>query len=233
MGGEPKHIIEGFSDDVKAFAEKFPSRYPQRRLADFLKFWDEEHMDCLFANRFDPRELIEAISEMNQYLTELLVSPDGDAVKLIAIYLLLCIYIVQPERFRCKFRWTCQDLITIESWSNSQDNHSINLALKQLKALEAFELVEERKIYGPSMIRRGFNGNPPRACGVASECEREREETIEFLASKIEPIMAELRNIHELYDNFRQVILPGASSLKQVMIDMDSLKKDYEGSTSS
>lgn len=206
-----KHIIERFSEDIESIAERFSSKYPLCQLVDFLELWEEEHMDCLFANRFDPRELIEAISEMYTCLTDVLVSHAQDAIKTTALYMLLCIYVKQPERFRSKFRWTCQDLIGIESWCNTVEEKYNNLdpkrALKQFKALNAFDLVEERKIFGPSMIRRSAKDPRERpASQVTCPLEEERKDTMEFFETKLEPSLVGLRNIYAQYDQFRQAL---------------------------
>lgn len=210
-GKEPKHIIEGFSDDLVTVAEKFAARHPECELLGFLNFWDDEHLDCLFANRFDPRELIEAISEMNSNLTDTLLAPHHqDMIKIVAIYLLLCIYMRQPERFRCKLRWTCQDLISIETWCNTMVDKSNNphprQALGQLKAFRAFDLVEERKMYGPSLIRRGAKDLEEKSNHCSSPVTEELRETMEFLECKIEPSLSEMANIHAQYDAFRQAL---------------------------
>lgn len=232
MDLQPKHIIDGFSEDLQRLASKFGENFTDHKLVDFLKLWDEEHLDCLFANRFDPRELIEAISEINIHLTQVLVSTASDNVlKTVAIYLLLCIHIKQPERFRCKFRWTCLDLTTIESWCNSiVDNPDSRRALRQLKALKAFDLVEEHSIYGPSLVRK--KGAPKQI--RSSPLTEDRKETLEYIESRIEPTLSELRQIHAGYDQFRQALqLTGTSAGVYLEQAADSLGQFKSGIISS
>lgn len=205
----PKTIIEGFRDDFDHIVEDFPRTSPTLELKDFFQYWSNNHLDCIFANRFDPRELYEAITEMNQVLVQIVTDShtQTDNSRVIGLYFLLCLYVKQPTRLRRKIRLTCQDSILIQHFSDKlPDLKGLNFVWKQLRAQQAIVFVEERVIYGPSLLvtkgaRKLSNLNSSNHSTSYS-----KERTVEFLTSRIEPVIGDLECTNASYERIKDAL---------------------------
>lgn len=152
---KPKGIIDGFEDDVDQIAQEFPVKHPELKLIDFFRFWSDKKLDLLFVNRFDPRELLEAINEMNKKLVSLLQSQDNSRF-IISLYMLLCIHVKQPQRHKRSIRITIDELIKVEK-SLSEKPDDASFAWRCLKNSNALYLAEEKTEYGPQLLKKGGN----------------------------------------------------------------------------
>lgn len=207
-----KGIIDGFQDDFNGLVEDFIKTSPRFRLNDFFKFWNDRSLDCLLANRFDPRELLEAITEMNQVLVQTIITqsmlPD-DRPKLLALYFLICLYAKQPIRLRRKIRLTCDDAVSIQRLCDRAHKDLMHtdagFSWNQLRKMEAIELVEERQIYGPSMLARRSG---KKISGLDANWhldlrQDEHSDTLAFLEGKIGPILGEIQRLSAPYDELK------------------------------
>lgn len=154
----PKRIIEGFEQDFSSVVENFVSFSPQLELMKFYEFWNNERLDYLFANRYDPRELVEAITHMNENLVDKLTNTTNqDTSRIVALYFIFCLYSKQPAHIQRKVRLTCRDAVVIQDFvKNGQEvmYRNSRFVWNQMKTKQFINLVEERKIYGPSMLKK-------------------------------------------------------------------------------
>lgn len=192
-----KGIIEGFEEDFPNIVDKFSKTCPELGISNFMKFWSNE-LDCIFANRFDPRELLEAIQALNDYLIDLITNKDVEHhTKTIALYFILCMYVKQPERLRRKIRVDHVGIMSLNRLSSSATCQNlasdIKFVWKMLRRLKAIDFVEERCIYGPSMLR-GARKNSQR-----TESQRVDDDTTEFIDTKLEPELMEILNLSTPY----------------------------------
>lgn len=207
-----KGIIDGFDQDFSMVVREFSQVSPNLRLVEFFKFWNDHSLDCIFANRYDPRELLESISKINEVLVQTLASQtNGNNNRIVALYYLLCTYLKQPRRFRQKIRFNCDDIITTENMCYGRTlppnfHRDARFAWRQLKRLQAVDFVEERLIYGPSMLSNK---------GTKKSVEPEQSDIMvnvdnsdinRFLESKIEPAMNELEQICRPYEQLRDFL---------------------------
>jgi len=204
-----KGIIEGFDHDFDNVVQNFQRRYPNMRLREFLNYWAEESMDLLFANRFDPRELYESLDEINKFLMSIVADNSNLGVphKTIALYFALCIYVKQPPHIRHKIRLTPQDTESISDLLKNSLDSSWHLDLafvwNQLRALAAIDFVEERCIYGPSLLtNRGSKKETEAHCSGKDY----HKESFRFLEDKIEPTVAEIDNLCVPYESIKETL---------------------------
>lgn len=202
-----KDIIEGFENDFHRIVENFYKSNPELKLDGFFKFWTEKSLDSLFANRFDPRELLESITRINQFLVKIVIDSEDVKQVVVALYFLLCLYMKQPERFRCKIRLTCDDAIHIQktvSRYSEKDNRDVKFTWHQLRRLRAFNLVEERIIYGPSLLyREDKRVNNAETSNEQTTLAGQRD-SIEFLESKIEQTMVGIQTMLHPYNELKK-----------------------------
>lgn len=240
-----KGIIEGFSDDFETIKNEFSQSSPDLRLQDFFTFWRSSHLDCLFANRFDPRELLESIVAINEELVALITDQFKDSItRIIALYMLLCISAKQPSRFRRKIRLTCYDAIRIQDLCNesklARAHNDVEFCWYKLRKMEAIDFVEERQVYGPSMLK-----NRKRRTGNDSLSKNQNElahrDTSEFLNSRLEPAFDELDVITDRYSQLRDTLeldtvqgatdgLESGTSVRDLLYHAKSLLRDFKAS---
>lgn len=211
MDIKSKNIIEGFKDDFDLIVNLFREEnqndgFKNYRLVSFFELWNKKFVDCIFVNRFDPRELLEAISNMNQCLVSILCQNDqNDLGRLVSLYFLLCLYVKQPARLRRKIRLTCDEATVIQSlYSNLKQSgyeSDAEFAWNYLKNLEAIDIVEESVVYGPSMLsNRASRKHQIVHCeSVGEGC----NDTKEFIQNRIEPILSELNSYYTPYNQIK------------------------------
>lgn len=212
-----KHIIEGFNEDLNLIRNEYSHQSGDLRLQEFLNYWRSSHMDCLFANRFDPRELLETITELNKRLVPILANKSNDLTsRVVALYLLLCLFVKQPERMRRKIRLTCEDALSVtqlcELVQHEYSHDDTKFAWKQLRQLEAIDFVEERIIFGPSLLlQRHSRANTSGADSeefhtLADPLQEALADTRCFIEQKISPAMSELDRMCSSYDQLREML---------------------------
>lgn len=215
-----KNIIDGFGEDLKLVVSLYGSEaysnctssHKECRLKDFFRFWNENHMDCIFANRFDPRELLEAITEMNKTLVAIFSDArQHELNKIVAIYFLLCLYVKQPVRLRRTVRLTCDQIIQLQKLPQDLScagfEADVKFVLDYLKSSGAIDIVEESVIYGPSMlINRGVRkANDLQDCEAALSSSREHDFT-NFIHSRIDPLISELDSANVPYKETKNLL---------------------------
>ena len=208
-----RKIIDGFDDDLYTITQEF-SRIPALRLENFFQYWKDKHMDCIFANKFDPRELCETIFEMNKKLVEMISDNCKNDLKsaTLALYMLLCISEKQPSMLRQKIRLTCSDAINIQKLCEDVErtlNHcDATFAWNRLRESDSIDFVEERLIYGPSMLnsrrmnREGFTLQSEKFVPI----NQIQQNFSEFIEQKIEPSILELSNLSGNYEQVRNAL---------------------------
>lgn len=206
-----KEIVEGFENDFSYIVEDFTQKFPDLKLVNFLDYWNKKNIDCLFANRYDPRELLEAISDMNTLLVQTLTDPSNQSeeAKIIALYFLLCLYVKQPNRLRRKIRLTCGDLIFIQNLTRNTSLQApisdIKFVWRRLREMQAIDYVETRIIYGPSLLtNRGAKRDLESDIFQQSEIIEEHKEAREFIQNKIEPELAEMETLYSHYEQIKE-----------------------------
>lgn len=200
----PKNIIQGFGKDFEEISEDFKLLSPDLNLKEFFTYWTDKSLDCIFANRFDPRELLESISEINRFLVKVIVdsSDQDDSKKLVALFFMLCLSVKQPVRLRRKIRFNCDDIILVEKLCNG--NHQATFAWNELKSMQAVDFVEDRTIYGPSMLNnRGSKRGLEEETTNLDLMDQERRDGLKFLENKIEPILKDLDSMCEPYEQMK------------------------------
>lgn len=207
---QTKPIIEGFDEDFARIQEEFEVSSPNLRLSDFFTYWQQNHLDCLFANRFDPRELFESIKELYSFLIEQTSSRKS---KIITLYFLLCLYCRQPKSLRIKIRMTIDDF---GSFQEVLDESDPKFVWTRLISMKAFELVEDRNIYGPSMLNR------------------KKKKVVEiddsYIQDKIEPNVVELDSLCAPYEMIREALgLGERGSIGELLIQAKSLLHNLRG----
>lgn len=197
----PKNIISGFEEDFKEIVGDFQNVSPNLDLKEFFAYWTNKSFDYIFANRFDPRELLESISEINRFLVKVIAetSDQEDGRRLIALYFMLCLCLKQPVRLRRRIRFDCVDIIQVERLCS--DSEGAKFAWNKLKSIQAVDVVEERTIYGPSMLNnRGSKKGPETE--TSSETMNANDDLI-FIENKIEPTIQDLDGICEPYEQIK------------------------------
>lgn len=214
-----KNIIEGFEDDFNMIVGEFSDKFPDLKLEDFFKYWQDSHMDCLFANRFDPRELLESISEMNKYLIGELTTESLETVdekrRLIAFYFIFCLFVKQPDNsLQRKIRLTFSDVSCIKELISNKTGSSINktgarFIWNKLISMNAIDFVEERLIYGPSMLicknvrRLGSEMETSKADDLLIS---NRNEALQFIENKLDPNLVEVVNVSTPYEQMKDAL---------------------------
>jgi len=205
-----KRIIEGFDKDLKDVIATYLEKSPDVRLRVFFTFWNENCLDCLFANRYDPRELLEAITEMNKILVSELVNQQNSLeFRTGVLYFVLCLFQKQPERLRRRIRLECADTIKVGKLAleitDLKGHSDAVFAWKKLKSENAIDIVEYRTIYGPSMLNKrsgsAYGNNTIRNTQL-HDAERS---VLDFLAEKVEQPLDELTDLCRNYDSMRNV----------------------------
>lgn len=207
-----KEIIEGFEEDFTDIVRDFSLNHPDLRLVNFLDYWEKKNMDCLFANRYDPRELLEAISDMNVLLVQTLtdLSNQGNDQRIVALYFLLCLFMKQPSRLRRKIRLTCCDLIFIQNLTQCDSlkgpRSDVKFVWKRLKELQAIDCVETRIMYGPSLLTicRATKRDLESGIQQPNEMNEEHIEALEFIRNKIDPELAEIESLCTSYERIKE-----------------------------
>lgn len=210
---KPKGIIDGFDHDFNQICHEYSSSYPNLGLTEFFNYWISKKLDLLFVNRYDPRELLESISEMNKYLVSRLMNDNGATnYWLVAIYMMLCIFVKQPQRLKRKFRMKMEDLIYVEKLIEAkktlfQDSCGPTFAWKCLKNLDAIELVEERNICGPQILKKGGNKEYHDYDELATRTDplvTIKKDSKVFLETKIEPSLLEIESLLAPYESIKK-----------------------------
>lgn len=211
-------IIEGFDTDLQELAEAFKDKSLDLHLADFFDFWDEQEIDYIFANRYDPRELFDAISEMNKRLVLVAagVKSQDFQHRVVAMYFLLCVFVKQPLEMKQKIRFSCDDAVAIRGLisecSCAQTAKDIDFAWRYLVDKDAIDIVEQRLIYGPSMLTsRGVKRRQVDESSVTDRVLEARQESADFIDTKIEPALAELESMSVSYGFIKDVLGLGSS----------------------
>lgn len=224
---KPKQIIEGFDEDFGHIVERLTRSSPSVRLNDFFKYWTDNHLDCLFANRFDPRELLEAVTEMNKRLVDALIdSSKAVEHRLIALYFILCLYLKQPERYRRKIRLTCDDVTDIQALcamvEQAKGHKDANFSWHKLRQTDSIDFVEERQIYGPSMlIGRGVpSDNQTIVPRPSDPLTNFRNNSVAFIEDKVEPAINELVSVCKHYERVKEEL--GLSNVSDATVDIES-----------
>lgn len=212
---EAKYIIDGFDEDLEYITNEFSKYSSTLRFVDFLNFWKENYMDCLFANRFDPRELLEAITEINYKLVLIISDVDGRLqARLTSLYMLICICRKQPERMRRKIRLTCEDAVNFNKLCDHIKQNYLHddadFIWDHLRELDAIEFSEERQVFGPSMLdyRKISNKKSSKKAAQTQSSIESSEEHINP-ESDIRTALDELASLSAVYDNLRNMLQLG------------------------
>lgn len=194
------NIIEGFETDFNVISDEFPRLYPNVKLSEWFRYWRTKSMNLIFANRLDPRDLLEAITAMNDYLINVLASDKW----LVALYFLLSISILQPERMKQKIRLSFEDFISLEDRIRHQDVNARDVAFvwKYLRNKQAIDIVESRDLYGPQTLKslKSFTRPSSKSDQPSDPAQVARSDAISFLEQKLEPAMQEIIGILEPYE---------------------------------
>lgn len=204
----PKKIIAGFNETLETIINKFSEHSAKLLLSDFLDFWDAHHMDCLLANRYDPRELIEAITEMFRCLV---IKATDQSVKelkdrIIVLYFLLCLFTKQPALFRRKIRLTCMDAVYFhklcEKATLLYGHDDCRSAWNELLDREAIYISHERLVHGFSMLNNRWQSSQDPNAVSTSDQELDID-SISFI-SKIQSKIEDLNRASRQYEIIRQ-----------------------------
>lgn len=221
---ETKHIIAGFTQDFDIIKNAYVSVSPNLKLEDFFSHWKNARLDFLFANRYDPRELLESIVEMNKRLliivTDDLVSIES---RTIALYMLFCIAVKQPKRMIRKIRLTCDDAICVnklcEEIRQSKDHSNAFFCWNYLRSEDCIDFVEERVVYGPSLLRNRGNRNRDEIRNIDPYLSV-KSDTREFVYNKLEPSINQIESLCTQYTQMRDILqLEGVTD---ATVDLDS-----------
>lgn len=210
-----KNIIEGFEDDLSSIVDDFAREHPDLKLIKFFEFWDIKHMDCIFANRFDPRELLESISQMNQVLVDELIQYKSDRRWLVSFYILFCLNVKQHDRLRTKIRITLEDAIRIEN-DFIPLHKDAKFAWNYLKSTRAIDFVEDKPMYGPGILRKsGFKTmfNPAELINL-------KQDHKTFIENRLDPTLRDIDGIIEPYLELRNNLKLGHSSDNRLIQDL-------------
>lgn len=233
-----KSLIDGFDEDYDTIVEEFRSNHPELRLEEFLKYWDSSYLDCIFANRFDPRELCEALEEINRFLVKKLLDPTTiQTGRVVCIYMILCIAAKQPNVFRRKIRLTCEDAVTvsrvIEEQTGLAHRDDLNYAWKRLKSLDAILFVEDKITYGPSLLtnraggRKVMTEDMRKLASINSQPEGDTIDNARaFYQNKIDPLLQEIQGVARPYDEIK-------ASLELDSVTLDGGNVNYATLTAS
>lgn len=228
-----KGIIDGFEEDFNDIVDDFRSSNPDLRLTNFFSYWKEKCIDCIFANRFDPRELLESLGHINKLLVNVLSKTDIDETRwIISLYFLLCINCKQHHRLKSKIRIRLEDAFQIEqkiSKKATDPYRDAFFAWNHLKVNDAIDFVEENEIYGPHLLRRGgfkIHCDP-------SKLEDLRTESLKFSETKISPLMRDIEAIIEPYEQMRRSLnlieLPDEGPLRDLLEQAKTSIDRYRG----
>lgn len=224
--GSVRSIIDGFEEDLEnIFNDVRQQEDPC--LEFFLDYWESNHFDCIFANRYDPRELLEAISYMNQKLIEYAVDHRRAEVdRFTALFFLLCLSIKQPSNLRRRVRLTCKDTLEIDKLCREADPKLERLKTDAvfvwmyLMQISAIDFVEERSVFGPSMLVNKGKKKPYGSFDESNEAiDEERVET-KFLEEKIYNNLAELEGILPQYELIRESL--NLDNYNDITVDLKS-----------
>lgn len=242
-----KGIIDGFDEDFVRIVDNFRTK-ADSGIDDFFEIWDELALDYIFANRYDPRELIDAITEINKRLVLTLVGlkTQDSHHRIVAIYFLLCLHAKQPPNMKQKIRMTCDDAISVQEFCSQtcgpQLGKDVWFAWKYMLINEAIDIVEQRKIFGPSML--SFKGVKKDHINDANTTERvleDRQESLGFIDNKLQPHLDQLENLIANYAYIKDVLeidkASGISSSDRSLNDIVRLAKstvdDYKSDISN
>lgn len=209
----PKKIIEGFENDFTQITSEFSRQSPSLRLDDFFRLWSEMRMDLIFANRYDPRELLESILELNKRLVSIVtnyLAQDLES-RTVSLYFLLCLFEKQPKRLRQRIRLTPDDAVSIQGTCQQVKQlkfHSdASFAWYHLRKARAIDFVEERLIYGPSMLtHRGAREVEESHPNQIDPVIESRRDSIKFIENKIEPTIAEFESVYTNYEKIKDML---------------------------
>lgn len=244
---DTKGIIDGFDEDFIEIIDRFRSK-ADSGIADFFDIWDELSLDYIFANRYDPRELIDAISEINKRLVLTLVGlkTQDPHHRIVAIYFLLCLYAKQPSNMKQKIRMTCDDATSVQEFCSQtcgpQLGKDVRFAWRYMLENGAIDLVEQRAILGPSML--SFKGLKKDQLNDANTTEKllgDRQESLDFIENKLEPHLEQLENLSANYAYIKSALAidkaPGLSSsdknITEIVTDAKSTVDGYKSSISN
>lgn len=229
-----KGIIDGFEEDFERVVMDMQSQQDVS-LSTFLKYWTSQHMDCLFTNRFDPRELLEAITHLNNKLLSYLTDLNrNECDRILALFFLLCVSLKQPAGFKKRIRITCEDALLIEDLCCLKDSNvsklksDANFVWRHLRQTNAIDFVEERHIYGPSMlISRGVRSRTDISDKYKDLIDSKRNEQISFIEDKLESDLAEVEEIYSSYDQMRRDLELDAYNDSSVDVQSDGSLGEY------
>lgn len=245
---EPKGIIGGFEEDFLEVAEKFRAQAAGSGITDFFALWDGLAMDYIFANRYDPRELFDAINEMNRVLVLSLagLKTQDPHLRIVAIYFLLCLYAKQPANMKQKIRMTCDDAVSAQQFFSQicgdQLGKDVWFAWKYLLKNQAIDIVEQRTILGPSML--SFKGAKKDQLNDANTTERllqNRRDSLNFIESKLEPQLDQLESLGASYAHIKEVLeldkVPDCpksdKNISEIVRDAKSTVNEYKSDVSN
>lgn len=173
---KPKGLIDGFDEDLLRISQEFAEISTNLQLLDFFKYWKDNILDLIFVNRYDPRELLEAIAEMNKLLVSKLDSEIGNNQWAVALYMLLCIYMKQPQSVSLPIRMTMDEFLKVEKSIYAKTGDLI-YAWKCLKNMNAIHIAEEKALYGPQLLKKGGNKTYDWAYQQSKQIESLKEDT--------------------------------------------------------
>lgn len=227
-----RYIIDGFSEDFQQIKEEFPSCSKDLRLEDFFVYWRKSYMDCIFANRFDPRELLESIDEINRKLVSVITNDLMNCeAKLVALYILICLSAKQPHRLRRQIRLTCDDALKVQRLSDevaqSRGHDDARFCWFHLRNTDAIDFVQEKLIFGPSMLTRRSHHQDEEAASSNDPIPNAQNDTKEFLEDKFEPVMRDLEQLCDQYKQIKDILELDDAHDATVELDSKGSSTDY------
>lgn len=227
-----KNILEGFQEDFETIKNEFVASSKNLRLEDFFSYWRNARMDCLFANRFDPRELLESIKEMNKKLVAVVTDDTLNLqTRLVALYFLFCVAAKQPNRFRRKIRLTCHDAIELQKLCievKQQNSHEdAKFCWQNLRIRDAIDFVEERVAYGPSMLRSRRYQVDEEETSSMEPITAEQKNTGDFIENKLEPAIKDLDSLSAQYRQIKDILR--LSEVSGATVDLIDSETSFTG----
>ena len=141
---------------------------------------------------------------------------------------------------------TCQDAVLIQKLcdevGHSKGHDDAKFCWFHLRHSKAIDFVEDRRIFGPSMLTsRGHSNRDDDSTTLEDPLEVARKDTIGFLKDKLDPVVRDIDQLSEQYKEIRQILkldeaydatveLESRGPLTDFLDQAKSLLRDYKAS---
>lgn len=208
--GSSRDIIEGFEEDLDNIIRDV-LQFEDPGLESFMNYWTVHHIDCIFANRYDPRELLEAITYMNLKLVDYIIDKTRtEERRILALFFLLCLSLKQPINLRRKVRLTCDATLEIDRLCRTSNAQPCRLRMEapfvwnHLKNMTALNFTEEKFVLGPSMLINKGKKRPMGESCLDHGSGDDGDEEIRFLNEKLGDSLATIEAVLPQYEQIRE-----------------------------